>query len=94
MRPFAERVLHELRLSPAVERCEIAGSLRRYTETAKDVDLVCSTTDPGAVADVLLAGDWLEAVESRGDARVAALAHDGTRVELRTVEPGTFGNLL
>ena len=30
----------------------------------------------------------------RGETKVTCIAHDGTRVELRMVEPGAFGNLL
>ena len=94
LRPFAERVVDDLRAVDAVEQCEIAGSLRRFTETAKDIDLVVATNDPGAVADAIAAGDWVAVVESRGDSKVACIAHDGTRVELRMVEPDVFGNLL
>src|SRR5436190_435226 len=36
----------------------------------------------------------LAGLEARGDAKVTCIAHDGTRVELRMVEPSLFGNLL
>jgi DNA polymerase (family X) len=94
LRPFAERVVGMLRRVEGVERCEIAGSLRRYTDTAKDIDLVVSATDPEAVAEAFVTGDWVAAVESKGTTKSAAVAYDGTRVELRIVEPGVFGNLL
>jgi DNA polymerase (family X) len=77
-----------------VEQCEIAGSLRRFTETAKDIDLVLATTSPAVVAETFVAADWVATVEARGDAKVTCIAHDGTRVELRMVEPEVFGNLL
>lgn len=94
LRPFAERAAAELRVLPAVEECEIAGSLRRYAETAKDIDLVVATDDPRAVGGGFAALDWVAEVESRGDTKVTCIAHDGTRVELRMVEPRLFGNLL
>jgi DNA polymerase (family X) len=94
LRPFAERIVADLRELDAVEECEIAGSLRRFTETAKDIDIVVGTDDPAAVAEAFAAGDWVAIVESRGDSKVACVAHDGTRVELRMVEPSVFGNLL
>jgi DNA polymerase (family 10) len=94
LRPFAERVAEMLRRVPGVERCEIAGSLRRYTDTAKDIDLVVSATDPDAVAEAFVTGEWVGAVESKGSTKSSAVAYDGTRVELRIVEPGVFGNLL
>ena len=94
LRPFAERLLADLSALPEVERCDIAGSLRRYTETAKDIDLVASTNDPAAVGAAMAGGEWVAIVEQRGETKVACVAHDGTRVELRMVPPGTFGNLL
>jgi DNA polymerase (family X) len=94
LRPFAERIVAELRTLPGVAECEIAGSLRRYAETAKDIDLVLASDDPGSVADGFAALEWVAEVEARGDTKVTCIAHDGTRVELRMVEPGLFGNLL
>ncbi|MDX6496735.1 MAG: polymerase [Gaiellales bacterium] len=94
LRPFAERIVAELKTLPGVAECEIAGSLRRYAETAKDIDLVLASEDPGSVADGFAALEWVAEVEARGDTKVTCIAHDGTRVELRMVEPGLFGNLL
>jgi DNA polymerase (family X) len=94
LRPFAERVAEELRASPAVERCEIAGSLRRYADTAKDVDLVAAVTNRITAVEAFLGSDWVAEIESRGEAGASALANDGTRVELRITAPGMFGNLL
>jgi DNA polymerase (family X) len=94
LRPLAERIVAELRTLPGVAECEIAGSLRRYAETAKDIDLVLASDDPGSVADGFAALEWVAEVEARGDTKVTCIAHDGTRVELRMVEPGLFGNLL
>ena len=94
LRPLAENVRDALLEVPAVDRCEIAGSLRRYAETAKDIDLVASTAAPAEVVDAFVAYDWVASVEQRGETKVTCIAHDGTRVELRMVAPGTFGNLL
>jgi DNA polymerase (family X) len=94
LRPLAERIVAELKLVPGVVECEIAGSLRRYADTAKDIDLVLATDDPGSVADGFASLEWVAEVESRGDTKVTCIAHDGTRVELRMVDPGLFGNLL
>jgi len=94
LRPFAERVAAEIAAIPGVEACEIAGSLRRYAETAKDIDIVCASRTPREVIDAFSALDWVTAVEGSGDAKATCIAHDGTRVELRIVDPECFGNLL
>jgi DNA polymerase (family 10) len=92
--PFAERIVEELTAADEVEDCDLAGSLRRFTETAKDVDVVVATRVPAAVAERFTALDWVAIVEARGDTKVTCIAHDGTRVDLRMVEPQVFGNLL
>jgi len=51
VRPLAEQIVEELRGHPAAERVEIAGSMRRWTETCKDVDIVASSTDPQSLGE-------------------------------------------
>jgi DNA polymerase (family 10) len=94
LRPFAEGIAESLRALPGVVRCDVAGSLRRFAETAKDVDLVAAVTDAPGVAEAFAGGDWVAELESTGDSLVAARAHDGTRVELRMIDPACYGNLL
>jgi DNA polymerase (family X) len=93
-RALGDAVVAALEVCPGVERCEVAGSVRRYRETAKDVDVVAAVTDRVAAATAFTSGEWVAEVESRGDSRIAARAHDGTVVELRMVPPGCYGNLL
>jgi DNA polymerase (family 10) len=93
-RALADTVVAELEVCAGVERCEAAGSVRRSRETAKDVDIVAAVTDRVAAAEAFTSGEWVAEVESRGDSRIAARAHDGTIVELRMVPPGCYGNLL
>lgn len=92
--PLAERARSELLACRAVERCEIAGSLRRFGETAKDIDLVAAVTNRVTATEAFVDQEWVAEVASRGEAGVTAVAHDGTRVELRMVPPASFGNLL
>ena len=53
-----------------------------------------ATRRPAAVGDAFAAYEWVAEVESRGDAKLTCIAHDGSRVELRMIEPEVFGNLL
>ena len=91
--PLAETIREQLSQSPAVERCEIAGSLRRFTESAKDIDIVAAVTNGVTAVEAFVSQDWVASVGSRGEAGATAVAHDGTRVELRVVAPSAFGNL-
>jgi DNA polymerase (family 10) len=94
VRALGERVVDDLRGCDGVVRCDLAGSARRFAETAKDVDIVAAVSDRVAAAELFTSSEWVAEVESRGDSRIAARAHDGTLVELRMVPPGCYGNLL
>jgi DNA polymerase (family X) len=93
-RALGETVLADLRACDGVIRCDLAGSVRRYRETSKDVDVVAAVSNRIAAAEAFTAGEWVAEVVSRGDSRIAASAHDGTVVELRMVPEGCYGNLL
>ena len=94
IRALGERVVEDLCACGGVDRCDLAGSARRYQETSKDVDIVAAVSDRVAAAEVFTSSDWVAEVASRGDNRITARAHDGTVVELRMVPPGCYGNLL
>jgi DNA polymerase (family X) len=50
-RTLGEKVLADLRACDGVIRCELAGSVRRYRETSKDVDVVAAVSDRVAAAE-------------------------------------------
>jgi DNA polymerase (family 10) len=94
VRPLAEQILEELRAHPAADRVELAGSLRRWTETCKDVDIVASSTEPQALGEALAELEVALDAGSIGDAGTRIVTHNGVAVELRVVKPEQFGNLL
>ena len=53
--PLAEEIVAELRAHPVAERVELAGSLRRWSETCKDIDIVAAAGDPRALGEALAA---------------------------------------
>ena len=70
-RALADQVVADLRRCDGVVRCEAAGSVRRFRETAKDVDIVAAVSDRVAAVEAFTASEWVAEVESRGDKRVA-----------------------
>ena len=92
-RPLGERVLSHLADRTAVERCELAGSIRRFKPTIGDVDVLAASDDPEAVVEAFT--DWpaAETVIEAGSGK-ASLRAAGTRVDLRVVAPGAFGAAL
>ena len=93
-RGIAEELTSGLRAHPAADRVEIAGSARRMTDTVKDLDLVATANDAGALVEAFAALEAIDEVHTSGEAGAKAVTHSGLAVDLRIVPPRNFGNLL
>jgi DNA polymerase (family X) len=93
-KPIAEELARELREHPAAERVEVAGSVRRWAETCKDIDLIATAEDPVALSEHLVASPLIAAAGKPGPNGVRAQTQNGVSVDLRIVAPDAFGNLL
>ncbi len=93
-RPVAEALANALREHPAAQRVAIAGSVRRWAETCKDIDLIAAAEDPMALAGHLAAHSLIAAAGNPGPNGLRAQTHNGIAVDLRIVAPEAFGNLL
>ena len=93
-KPVAEALAAALREHPAANRVEVAGSVRRWAETCKDIDLIATAEDPTALAEHLAANSLIAASGNPGPNGLRAQTHNGISVDLRIVAPEAFGNLL
>jgi DNA polymerase (family 10) len=93
-RPIAEELARTLREHPAADRVEVAGSVRRWAETCKDIDLIATAEEPAALAEHLVASPLIAAAGKPGPNGVRAQTQNGISVDLRIVAPEAFGNLL
>ncbi len=89
-----EALIGALRDHPAAERVELAGSARRMTDSVKDVDVIATASDPGALARAAAALELVESSGTPSDAGVKLRTHTGVQVDLKIVAPDQFGNLL
>ena len=89
-----EELISALRAHPASERVELAGSARRMTDSVKDLDVIATASDPGALARAAAALELVEAAQTPGESGVRLRTHTGLKVDLRIVAPDQFGNLL
>jgi len=92
--PVAEQIAGALRDHPAADRVEIAGSLRRMADTAKDVDIIATASDAQALISTLAELPLVESVAAQGEAGARVVTHSGVKVDLRVVAPDQFGNVL
>jgi len=94
VRPIAEELAAALRRHPAANRVEVAGSVRRWAETCKDIDIIATADEPAALAAHLAGHPLIAAAGKPGANGVRAQTHNGVSVDLRIVAPAAFGNLL
>jgi DNA polymerase (family 10) len=92
--PVAEALAAALREHPAAKRVEVAGSVRRWAETCKDIDLIATAEEPTALAEHLAGHSLIASAGNPGPNGVRAQTHNGISVDLRIVAPQAFGNLL
>ena len=93
-RAIAAHVVEVLRAHGAVDRIEIAGSLRRGRETVKDIDILVTSREPARVMKVFASLPAAVEVIGQGPTRATILHQDGLHVDLRVVEPEAFGAAL
>jgi DNA polymerase (family X) len=92
--PAVEAVVEVLREHPASKEVSEAGSVRRRTETVKDLDIIATASDPAALTEYLTKLTWVSEVEAHGKTKATVVSHDGLRFDLRVVPPDSYGNLL
>ena len=90
VRPMAEELLTYLRGHASVKAAEVGGSLRRWAETVKDVDLVVATTKPAAVAKAYLEILPMHTIVGAGDTKTSVRLPNGLAIDLRLVSPKEF----
>ncbi|MBA2360771.1 MAG: DNA polymerase/3'-5' exonuclease PolX [Actinobacteria bacterium] len=92
--PAVQAVVDVLREHPASTQVSEAGSVRRRTETVRDLDIIATASDPAALTDYLTKLRWVSEVEAHGKTKATVVSHDGLRFDLRVVPPDSYGNLL
>jgi DNA polymerase (family 10) len=92
--PAVRAAVDALREHEASNEVSEAGSVRRRTETVRDLDLIATASDPGALTDYFTQLPWVAEVEAKGKTKATVVSHDGLRFDLRVVPPDAYGNLL
>jgi len=92
--PAVEAVVQVLRDHPASNEVSEAGSIRRRTETVKDLDIIATASDPAALTEYLTKLTWVSEVKAHGKTKATVISHDGLVFDLRVVPPDSYGNLL
>jgi DNA polymerase (family 10) len=89
--PLAMRIVSRMLEVPGVTHASYCGSLRRFSETIGDVDIVVAANAPDKVMDTLVAMPSVERVIARGESKTSIVTHRGTQVDLRVVAAHQLG---
>ncbi|MEX0692585.1 MAG: DNA polymerase/3'-5' exonuclease PolX [Gemmatimonadales bacterium] len=83
-----------LRADPAVDRVEVAGSMRRRLETIGDIDLLAIATNADAAMARFTSYGRVRTVEMAGPTRGTVVLDSGLQVDLRILPPDDYGAAL
>ncbi len=91
---FAHALARRIAEIPGVTDAVPCGSLRRFSETIGDIDIVAATTDAPAVHEVVLAFPEVAEVVGSGETKTSFVTREGLQVDVRTVAPAQMGSAL
>jgi DNA polymerase (family 10) len=94
--PAASWFVGQLRQIKGVKQAAYAGSLRRGRETVGDLDLLAAVepADAPAVSDAFTRLPAVKEVIGQGPTKTSIRTSDGVQVDLRIVDPSSFGAAL
>lgn len=92
--PIAEAFIDHLRRRLSIDSISVCGSLRRGKETIGDIDILVGTRSPGVVTKEFVGYDAVEKVLLSGPTKSSVQIQNGIQVDLRVVEPESYGAAL
>ena len=92
--PLATRIVARLAEIPGVMHASTCGSLRRFSETIGDVDIVVASSDAEAVMAVVVTMPAVDRVLVRGASKTSVVTRRGTQIDVRVVAPAQLGAAL
>lgn len=88
---YAEGLVEVLKQVRGVQQVEVAGSLRRGCETVGDIDILATALHSAPVMKRFESYEGVGRVLGRGPTRSTVVLRNGIQVDLRVVEPKSFG---
>lgn len=92
--PLAEKVITHMKKLKEIEQVEYAGSLRRRKETVGDLDILAAPkkpTDTEKIIKHFQAFPLVKNIIASGPTKSSVILESGAQVDLRVVEPKSFG---
>ena len=92
--PLARNIVELLREAVPHGKFALAGSIRRWKETIKDIDVLAAGKNPDAIAKAFVRLPVVGEVLEQGATKCSVLTPEGIQVDLRVMEEDAFGAAL
>lgn len=92
--PLARSLAARISALDSVEAAVPCGSIRRFSDTVGDIDIVVATTDAMAVSEFVVGLPEAAEMIGSGRTKTSFLTREGMQVDVRTVEPDQLGSAL
>ncbi|MBT5320218.1 MAG: PHP domain-containing protein, partial [Chloroflexi bacterium] len=93
--PVAEQAIEALyAAAPEVRRLTVAGSVRRWRETAGDIDILGVADDPESITATFAGLPMVVDVLGQGGTKASVVVSGGAQIDLRVTDEKHFGALL
>ena len=92
--PLARAILTYLAEGGAAADLAYAGSVRRNEATVGDIDVICTSREPGDVIARFVKFPGAQAVLSEGVTKASIWIENGLQIDLRVLPEDVYGNLL
>jgi len=92
--PLARSIVAYLEAGGKAHDLAIAGSVRRSEVTVGDIDIICTSDEPGDVIARFVQWEHAEAVLAEGVTKASIWLAGGLQIDLRVLPARVYGNLL
>lgn len=92
--PVANDILAYLKKHAPVEKIDLAGSLRRWKDTIKDIDILAMSDNPKEVMSVFVHLPTVKEILMHGPTKSSIITQQNLQVDLRVVERESYGAAL
>jgi DNA polymerase (family 10) len=89
--PIANDIIGQLKKKAPVSDIDVAGSLRRWKETIKDIDILATSANPDDVMRVFVSLPHVKEILMQGPTKSSVILHENIQVDLRVVEKDSYG---
>jgi len=92
--PVAEEILDYIKKHSPVNKISLAGSLRRWKDTIKDIDILATSNDPKSVMNAFIHLPDVKEVLMHGPTKSSIIIQEDIQVDLRVVKEESYGAAL